>query len=336
MLNATVDKNEFVPKEPVDRTDTVVGEADTKRHKATKADKKEAFNKKVHDTGMRLGPTQLQDTDEDTDKKVSTVLDPQKAELAELWDAAMARNQDIQFVVQKLMPSKDPRHTTAMMLKMVSTAMYGAMCAGGMIMPMGGAYNPGLYMAQSAGGSIVMQALNGAQSRTAKKTALNETEAIMLYSMIRGVANQVVESYHDYRKYLGSVNRAWIDYQDLQAMAAECRAHQDANRQIEVEFMLRKQRRDIDSLNDDVRRSRQALADLSGSEAVDRLDKQIAIETGKPTEPEQLTTGPGTQPGADTPAGRTAEAEPDKAKPAEQDATKDQDKKTAATPGSNL
>ncbi len=314
VLNATVDKNEFVPKSPVDRTDTVVGQAPKKGHR-TKADKKEAFDKQVHDTGMMLGPSPLNSADEDSDKKVTTVLDPEKAELAELWDAALCRNQDIQFVVQKLMPTKDPRHTTAIMMKMLSTAMYGAMAAGGMAAGgMGGGFNPGMYMAQSAGGSLVMQVLNTAQARQAKKAALTETEAIMLYNMIRGVSNQVDDNYHGYRKYLGAVNRAWTDYQDLQGMVAEARGGQDARRQIECEYQLRKARRDIDSLNEDVRRSRQSLVDLSGPEAVERLDKQIAIETGKIDEPTEKIGG---DPSADKAADKG-------------------DSKTAQTPGSNL
>jgi hypothetical protein len=323
VLNATVDKNEFVPKAPVDRTDTVVG-TEPKKSRKGKADKKEAFDKQVHDTGMKLGPIQLQSDDEGDNSKVTTTFDAKKAELAELWDAALCRNQDIQFVVQKLMPTKDPKHTTAIMLKMLSTAMYGAMAAGGMAAGgMGGGFNPGMYMAQSAGGSLVMQVLNGAQARQAKKAALTETEAIMLYNMIRGVANQVVDNYSGYRKYLGSVNRSWTDYQDLQAMVNEARGGQDSFRQIECEYMLRKERRDIDELNEDVRRSRQALVDLSGADAIDRLDKQIAIETqtaGKSEATVEEANTPNTP--ADAAGGKSS--------------GQGAKEKTAQTPGSNL
>jgi hypothetical protein len=324
VLNATVDKNEFVPKAPVDRTDTVAG-TEPKKSRKTKADKKEAFDKQVHDTGMKLGPIQLQGDEDADDKKVTTSFDAKKAELAELWDAALCRNQDIQFVVQKLMPTKDPKHTTAIMLKMLSTAMYGAMAAGGMAAGgMSGGFNPGMYMAQSAGGSLVMQVLNTAQTRQAKKAALTETEAIMLYNMIRGVANQVVDNYSGYRKYLGSVNRSWTDYQDLQAMVNEARSGQDSFRQIECEYMLRKERRDIDELNEDVRRSRQALVDLSGAEAIDRLDKQIAIET--------QTAGAKPEPIAEEPS-KPADAGSGKSS---QSSEKGPDKQTAQTPGSDL
>jgi hypothetical protein len=277
VLNATVNKDEFVPKAPVDRTDLVIGEP------AKKGSKKEELDKQTKELGRKLGPVQLQETENETEKKTATVVDAEKAELADLWDAALCRNQDIQFVVQKLMPAKDPKHTTAVMMKMLSTAMYGAMCASSMAMPSGmsGANMQGMYMAQNAGAGLVMNVLNGAAAKSAKKAAVTETEAIMLYNIIRNVAEKVVENFHEYKKNRASVERGYQDYQDLQNMVSEARSGQDSAKQIEMEYTLRKARRDIDAINDDVRRCRQALVDLSGPESVDKLDKQVAIEMDK-------------------------------------------------------
>jgi hypothetical protein len=277
VLNATVNKDEFLPKAPVDRTDLVIGEP------AKKSSKKDELERETKDLGRKLGPLQLQETDSETDKKTVTVVDAEKAELADLWDAALCRNQDIQFVVQKLMPTKDPKHTTAVMMKMLSTAMYGAMCASSMAMPSGmsGGSMQGMYMAQNAGAGLVMNVLNGAASKSARKAAVTETEAIMLYNIIRSVSEKVVENFHEYKKNRSSVERGYQDYQDLQNMVSEARSGQDSAKQIEMEYTLRKARRDIDAVNDDVRRCRQALVDLSGLESVDKLDKQIAIEMDK-------------------------------------------------------
>ncbi|HEY9754919.1 MAG TPA: hypothetical protein V6C97_07160 [Oculatellaceae cyanobacterium] len=277
VLNATVNKDEFVPKAPVDRTDLVIGEP------AKKGTKKEELDKQTKELGRKLGPVQLQESESETEKKTATVVDAEKAELADLWDAALCRNQDIQFVVQKLMPAKDPKHTTAVMMKMLSTAMYGAMCASSMAMPSGmsGGSMQGMYMAQNAGAGLVMNVLNGAAAKSAKKAAVTETEAIMLYNIIRNVAEKVVENFHEYKKNRSSVERGYQDYQDLQNMVSEARSGQDSAKQIEMEYTLRKARRDIDAINDDVRRCRQALVDLSGPESVDKLDKQIAIEMDK-------------------------------------------------------
>ena len=277
VLNATVNRDEFVPKAPVDRTDLVIGEP------AKKDSKKEATAKQEKDLGRKLGPLQLQETDNETSAKTLTVVDAEKSELADLWDAALSRNQDIQFVVQKLMPSKDPKHTTAMMMKLLSTAMYGAMSASTMMMPGGTSAGQmqGMYMAQNAGAGLVMNVLNGAAAKSARKAQVTETEAIMLYNIIRNVADKVVENFHEYKKIRTNVDRGYTDYQDLQNMVSDARAGQDPAKQIEMEYTLRKARRDIDALNDDVRRTRQSLVDLAGAESIDRLDKQVQIENDK-------------------------------------------------------
>jgi hypothetical protein len=277
VLNATVNRDEFVPKAPVDRTDLVIGEP------AKKDSKKEATVKQAKDLGRKLGPLQLQETDNETSAKTLTVVDAEKSELADLWDAALSRNQDIQFVVQKLMPSKDPKHTTAMMMKLLSTAMYGAMSASTMMMPGGASAGQmqGMYMAQNAGAGLVMNVLNGAAAKSARKAQVTETEAIMLYNIIRNVADKVVENFHEYKKNRTNVDRGYADYQDLQNMVSDARAGQDPAKQIEMEYTLRKARRDIDALNDDVRRTRQSLVDLAGAESIDRLDKQVQIENDK-------------------------------------------------------
>ncbi len=277
VLNAEVNRDEFVPKAPVDRTDLVIGEP-------TKKDtKKEATEKQAKEIGRKLGPLQLQEPDSEAEQKAMTVVDAEKSELADLWDAALSRNQDIQFVVQKLMPSKDPKHTTAMMMKLLSTAMYGAMSASSMMMPGGTSTGQlqGMYMAQNAGAGLIMNVLNGAAAKSARKAQVTETEAIMLYNIIRNVADKVVENFHEYKKNRTNVDRGYADYQDLQNMVSDARSGQDPAKQIEMEYTLRKARRDIDAVNDDVKRCRQSLVDLAGSESIDRLDKQIAIENDK-------------------------------------------------------
>jgi hypothetical protein len=283
-LNATVEKEGYVPKPPVESTDNVIGEESvvSSKDKSKKQAKAEAHEKAVHEMGARLGPVELQPSDDEMHDKVVTIVDAEKAELAEVWDAALCRNQDIQFVVQKLMPTKDPKHSTAVMMKMLSTAMYGAMAGGGM---MAGQMGTGAYMAQSAGASLVMQVLNSSAGRAARKAAVTETEAIMLYNMIRSVADKVGDNFHTYKRGISQVGRACTDYEDMQKMVSDARASQDSGKQIEMEFLLRKARREIDGLNDDARHAREALINLSGAEAVDILDKQIAIESQKIGQP---------------------------------------------------
>ena len=57
-LNATVEKEGFVPKPPVERTDNVVGEESvvSSKDRSKKQAKAEAHDKAVHEMGARLGP----------------------------------------------------------------------------------------------------------------------------------------------------------------------------------------------------------------------------------------------------------------------------------------
>jgi hypothetical protein len=64
-------------------------------------------------------------------------------------------------------------------------------------------------------------------------------------------------------------------------MVAEARSGQDSAKQLEMEYTLRKQQRDLDSIADDLRGHRQSLIDLAGADAVDKLDKELFDERNK-------------------------------------------------------
>jgi hypothetical protein len=91
--------------------------------------------------------------------------------------------------------------------------------------------------------------------------------------MVRNTADKMVDHYRDYKRNVVGIQRATADLEDLKAMAAE-----STSRPLETEYTLRKQKRDIETLADDVHRYRQNLIDLAGSEAVDKLDQDIARE----------------------------------------------------------
>ncbi len=78
-----------------------------------------------------------------------------------------------------------------------------------------------------------------------------------------------------------TLNRATTDLQDMQGMVAEARAGQDTSKQLEMEYTLRKQQRDVDAIQEDLRRYRQSMVDLAGPDAVAKLDKQIEEEQNK-------------------------------------------------------
>jgi hypothetical protein len=132
---------------------------------------------------------------------------------------------------------------------------------------------------------MIMSVLNQINVHSQRKIAVTETEAIMLYKMIRDVGREVSHDFHTYKKSVNQVARACTDYEDMQKMVTEARDGQDVPTQLQMEFLLRKNRREIDGLNEDARNSRDSLVTLAGAEAVDILDKQIATESEKIGQP---------------------------------------------------
>ena len=61
-------------------------------------------------------------------------------------------------------------------------------------------------------------------------------------------------------------------------MMKDARAGQDAAKQLEMEYTVRKAQRDMISISDDIHRYRQSLTDMAGPEAVDKLDKDVQSE----------------------------------------------------------
>jgi hypothetical protein len=156
---------------------------------------------------------------------------------------------------------------------MLSTAAFGGMGAMSMMSP-----SIGTYAAASMGGSMIQSALGMTQSKADKKAKLSQEEEIMMYNMVRTTCDKLVAFYREYKKCSSSLNRATDDYQDLQNMVTEAKSGQDASKQLDMEYTLRKHRRDMDTILDDLKHHRQNLVDLSGPEAVANLDKQIVEE----------------------------------------------------------
>ncbi len=128
------------------------------------------------------------------------------------------------------------------------------------------------------GGSMIQTALGISQNKADKKAKLSQEEEIMMYNMVRTTCDKLVSFYRQYKKSSNTLSRAADDLQDLQNMVGEAKAGQDASKQLEMEYTLRKQQRDMDAVADDLQHHRQNLVDLSGPEAVAKLDKQMVEE----------------------------------------------------------
>jgi hypothetical protein len=217
---------------------------------------------------------QMTPTDDESAKKVETLLDMEKAELSDLWDATLVRSKDIQFVVSKLVPTKNTDTGDKGLIKNLGDKIVNA---GGTFASLSrGAGLPG-----GAGADLVKSVLVQGTSETAKKANITENEAIQLYNMIRNTAKQLVDNYYCYKKFRNSVTQAGIDLMDLQAMVKEAASKADPTKRPEMDYILRKQTREIESLKEELGQTRSRLVELAGEKAIAKLDTQIEIENGK-------------------------------------------------------
>jgi len=271
VLKSVVSTTDYVPKGPIDKGGPAVPTLSIKSSKSDDVSDKVLTNAKK----MNVMPLALIESPDEAKAKDETTAEAEKAELTDLWDSTLTRSPDIQFVTQKLMPSTNSGQTTRVMMKFLSAAMFGAMGAVNMASP-----SMGMYAATSSGGNMVASVLGMADQNAAKKAKLSQTEAIMLYNIVRSTADHLVENYRNYKKVVVNLRTANNDLSDLQNMVKDAKAKDNAQ-SIEMEYTLRKAQRDIDSICEDVKKYRQGLVDLAGNEAVAKLDKQVEEEQSR-------------------------------------------------------
>ncbi len=268
VLKSTVSATDYLP-----RNNAGVMQAQSIKDQHKKNGKAAVGSLSDQAAAVKVGPLPLLETDGESQKKADTIQDAEKIQLADLWEATLTRSPDIQFIVQKLQPTSNQAHLTNLLAKALSTAAFGGLGAMTMMSP-----GVGSYAAASMGGSMIQTVLGMSQNKADKKAKLTSEEQIMMYDMVRKTCDKLVASYRDYKKCSLGLNRAADDLQDLQNMVSEAKSGQDAAKQLEMEYTLRKQQRDMDTIADDLQHHRQNLVDLSGVEAVAHLDKQLVEE----------------------------------------------------------
>jgi hypothetical protein len=196
-----------------------------------------------------------------------TSADLNNEELSDLWDAALANSSDIHFIVEKLSPKKDSIKSGGA-VKELSHSLYSCVMAGEGMVPANG---------HAAGTDLIMDVLTGDhKSKADRQAAVKESDAIMLYKMVRDTARKVTSNFYSYKKYMNALDRANLDLIDLSAMVSNSKDKVDALHVPEMDYLLRKQQRDIDTIKASLARSRRELEALCGSTAVDKLDEQLA------------------------------------------------------------
>lgn len=265
VFKATVKRDHVATSGPVEQTDIL-------KPKSVKPSSR-GLSVAAQAQQVNAMPLPLQSSNDEDANKEDAKFNAEKLELADLWDSTLARSQDIQFVVQKLMPSNNSGKTANVMMKMLSATVFGGMSMMTMMAP-----NMGAQMGANMGASMMMQALNGVQGNADKKARLSQDQAINLYRMVRETADKVVNAYKDYKLSLSACERRANILAKLQGTVNDVRAGQTPVQQIELEGVLMRYKADVEEETEKVARYRQSLVDLSGAEAVAKLDKQLEID----------------------------------------------------------
>ncbi len=308
-LNASITTNTFVPKGPLEGDNS--GLLAPTSMKGSKTKSIESLGGKLLDQANTVNamPVPLMESSADAERKADESQELEREQLTALWEATLTRSPDINFVLTKLMPTSEPSKASSVMMRMLSTAMFGAIGTVGAVYP-----GAGTYALQNLSYSTLSQLLGAVESNGSKKAKVTQTEQIQLYNMIRSTADKLVEDYRTYKKHHLQLQKANSDFEDFKAVAAEGRKTDDRAKQLDIEYTLRRQQRDIESIGFDLSKVRQGLVDKAGPEAVAKLDQQIDEEFQKihpelaPVVAGQSTNGE--QPAAIQPADEKINNEP--------------------------
>lgn len=218
-------------------------------------------------------PLALINSEDETQQKAEFLETSEQKQIAALWDATLNRSPDIQFVVQKLVPTSDTGHAATVMTRMLGGVLAGSVGAMGMIAP-----SQAMYAGQSFANQALGQLMGAVDDKAKRKAQLGQAELISLYQMVRNTSDKLVDNYRQYKKNIIGLNRATTDFEDLNNMMKDARAGQDAAKQLDMEYTVRKAQRDVIAISDDIHRFRQGLVDMAGSEAVEKLDQSVQEE----------------------------------------------------------
>lgn len=274
-LKATVTTDQFIPKGPLEGKQGLLAPTSVK---GSKTDRVSGLGGSAMDqaTTVNAVPLPLLESADETANKIDEVREVERQQLTALWEATLTRSPDIQFVLQKLMPASDPSRTVTLLMRAVSTAAMGAMSAMTAMNP-----TPVGYAVNNLGANTLAQLLNMRESQVAKKARLSETESMFLFNMVRSTADKLVIKFRDYKRVHTTLLTANSDFEHLKRMAAATRGSQDAAKQIEIEYTLKKQQRDIEDVGSQLSMLRQGLIDMAGAGAVQKLDGEIDEEIKK-------------------------------------------------------
>lgn len=222
---------------------------------------------------IKMVPLPLMSSSDNSGKVVDKQRELERKQILALWQATLARSPDIHFVIQKLLPAHGAKKVTSAMVRIISTTMYGGLGAANMVAP-----GMGTSMATNAIGHILDGIMRNYDRGVLKKERIKDQEQIQMFEMVRGVGNDLVDRYRLYKTTHKEFVIAQNELADLKSMAGNPGVKKNASEQIELEYNLKRQQREMVSIQSTIGKHRQALVEHAGPEAIQKLDKEIELE----------------------------------------------------------
>jgi hypothetical protein len=194
-------------------------------------------------------------------------LSEESKQIAELWSSTIDRSPDIQFVINALQPTTDPRRSRSQAVKMIGGALFNVAQAAPMAMGAPAAVRLGTGMA----GSLLDSLWRG--NAKEKGTDLSPGSLAAYYSMVRHTADRLVDAFRGYKSALDAavLSEEFVD--DVVTVS-----NQNLEQQAYFSLELIRAQRDVHLSHKRIDAYRYQLIDMAGLDAVAKLDERIAAE----------------------------------------------------------
>ena len=193
--------------------------------------------------------------------KLTKEQQTEKEEILLLFRLALMKSEDVRNLLKKMYPTGDKVGAESFLNSLVSVAKVEE-----------------VTMNLNAGFSVSSQLLALAAEKA--KYKMTDQERSEFLRSVRPLFADVVGQYRDYKIKHKQLHIANEDFEDLKKMFADAK-NMDASKQIEMEYTLRKQQKDIDEIGKTLKEYRQFLAELTSEDAVQKIDNNLIGEYNK-------------------------------------------------------
>ncbi len=254
------------------KTEVTSKEADANKelNKITKDRKKNT--EKTIDAMNFIQPSMTITKDEQS--KVNMALTrAEQEQLTILWRSTLERNKTIHFIVEKLTPDDQNKKKNQVLSQILNTAIFLPFYALQTVAPADTS-----QLASYIGAGLASDLINGKARKNSDRMQLSQTEMVIMFMMIDQVAERLREQYHAYKQEKIDAALAAFEIEEAKQEAAAALQTSSAESQFLSQVRIRQIEREQRRINLRVRSNRIVLVDLSGSEAVDEVDKMIDKE----------------------------------------------------------